>query len=429
MIKTALSLTAFVAVLAIGGSAHAFLATTEIGQYLLIGMGPENTLNGQPGVGQAVNVNNFELGALKADVPSQSFFGPGLRGNVPNIPSSAQPVGTGITNDGNIAITSPGGVFNLQDVGVYANIGVRCAQSVANCDAGTSNSFFNDPNNFPSTFTPTGTGAPTNNNIDGTGTIVNPGDPTTQIPSVGVTGSFDFSSLLTELQAARDTIPLLASTATLDLSATGGKITKDMEGIGFTGSIAGTDVQISDGRGGTSGDNSSEVGLTTITLSSGLNVIDIKTCTEPCSVDFLLENSSLVIDGPADAFAIFRIPDDANMLVSNANILVGTGGIGLNNVLFYSTREDNATHFNFSNTVLNGVAFWTLNNTGGGININNAEGCTQLIADKIVLNDVRFSRCAFTPTTTMVSHPPGGLLLLAGGLAALGIMRRRGRHP
>ncbi len=40
------------------------------------------------------------------------------------------------------------------------------------------------------------------------------------------------------------------------------------------------------------------------------------------------------------------------------------------------------------------MAFWTLAETGGQININNAQGCTQLIADEIVLNDVRFTRCA-----------------------------------
>jgi len=417
------------ALLPLGQPAHAYSLGTQIGQYLLIGMGPVNDLGPQPGIGQAVNMNNFELGANKANVPAPSFFGPDLRGNVPNIPSSAKPVATGITTDGNVAITSPGGVFNLQDVGVYADRGIRCAQSIANCDVGTQNSFFNDPNQFPSTFTPSGTGAPTNNNVDGTGVIVNPGDAvqTTRIDkptSSGVFGSFDFSSLLAELLAAQAAVPLLGTTATLNVSGTGGKITKDVEGIGFTGGITGSDVQITDGRGGSSGDRSAESGLTTVNLSSGLNVIDIVT---GGGKDFLIQESSLVIDGPADAFAIFRIPSDAKMNISNANVLVGDGGIGLNNVLFFSNRTDKGTHFGFSNTVLNGISFWTLNTTGGSIDINNAQGCTQLIADKIVLNDVRFMRCGFGDTTQRVPAP-GGVLLLGVGLAGLGALRWRARH-
>jgi hypothetical protein len=126
-------------------------ATSESGKYLLIGNGPINgpnpsqgtvDSNQQPGVGQAVNVgSNFELGANKAPVPSISDFlnggggggGPGLRGNVPDIPLNAKVVATGVDFSGNIAIVDPSGTFNLQNTGVYADpkIGIRCKQSVA----------------------------------------------------------------------------------------------------------------------------------------------------------------------------------------------------------------------------------------------------------------------------------------------------------
>ena len=54
---------------------------------------------------------------------------------------------------------------------------------------------------------------------------------------------------------------------------------------------------------------------------------------------------------------------------------------------------------------------------GGEINIDNAQGCTQLIADKVNLNDVRFNRCA--PDVDIMIGGHGGIpnktsLLVAG---------------
>lgn len=370
-------------------------SVTESHNYLLIGMGPSNSFMGQPGIGQAVNVNNFELGANKAPVPSTSSFlsggssgGPGLLGNVPNIPMNAKPVGTGIGGMGNVAITNPQGVFNLQDVGVYGNLGVRTAAARNISDVGTQNSFFNDPNHFPNTFTSTGfTNPGFNRNTGGFGTFVGPGSAvqSTRMDATnwaGVTGGVDFSPLRAELATARTTINSLATTTTLNVSGSGGTISSN----------------------------------TTITLNPGLNVIDIITGGN----DFKLENANLVIDGPEGSAAIFRVPHHANFLVSQANILVGDSGIGLDSVLFYTDRQDNAQHFNFSNTVINGVAFWSLGLRGGEINIDNAQGCTQLVADKIVLNDVRFNGCGFAAVPT-----PGTLGALGCLLASVVGRRRR----
>jgi uncharacterized protein (TIGR03382 family) len=376
--------------LACAGSAVAQpLHTLESSKYLIIAMGPENSFGGQPGVGQALNANNFELGANKAPVPAPSSFGPGLLGNVPNIPLNAQTVTSGVCGDGNIAITSMRGRYNLQDVGVYADLGIRTAASRTFADAGTQNSFFNDPNMFPNTFTPTGfTNPGVNRNTGGTGAVVNPGSAvqSTRMDAnnfAGVTGNFNFNPLLSELAAARTAINALVGTTTLNVASSGGTINSH----------------------------------TTLTLGPGLNVIDIVTG----GSDFKIENSNFVVNGPAGSKAIFRLPSSSNMLVANANILVGNGGIGTSDVVFFTDRQSNNQHFNFSNTVLNGVAFWSLGLAGGEININNAQGCVQLVADKVTLNDVRFCGCGF-------SIPTPGTLALAGlGLFVVARRRRAGR--
>ena len=111
---------------------------------------------------------------------------------------------------------------------------------------------------------------------------------------------------------------------------------------------------------------------------------------------------------------------------------MGTSGIGLNNVMFFSDREDNNAHFALSNSVVNGITFATLAQTGGEINFQNVQGCTQLIADKINLSDIRLARCAFgggglQPGPVNVPEPIS-IGLFAAGLAGVGWQRRRARQ-
>ena len=403
-------------VLVAGGAAGATtlpFTTDELGEYLIVGMGPVNDAGPSVGVGQASNTNSFELGANKAPVPSTGDFldggssgGPTLEGNVPDLPSGIEPVPQGITGDGNVAITHEDGVFNFQDVGVYADRGVDCAAATdAACDDGTSNSFFNDPNQFPNTFD-TGTQ---------TGVSINPGDadPSTRIDDgnfAGVNSGTDFTILLAEIADAKTEIPNLVSTSVLDLSDVGGTIKPDT-----FGDISASGITLS----------TPDANTLAITVgSSGLHVIDIDTGGN----DFKVENANLVIDGPLGALVLIRLPStggvtDQNMLISNANILAGDGGIGLEGIVFVSNRDDNGQHFNFSNTIVNGVAFWSIGMAGGEINIDNAQGCTQLVADKVTLNDVRFSRCAFG-----VSVPePGSGALAAVAVLGLALSLRRAR--
>ena len=383
---------------------------TESQQYLIIA---RMQINGN----QDVSTNNFELGANKAPVPSTDNFldggltgGPTLLGAVPTLPANAAAVLQGVTNDGNIALTDPRGALHLQNTGVYAqrNVGIRFAAPNETFNQ-SSNVFFNDPNLFPNTFD---TGSQTGFTVDAVDqgdaspfadvlTRVDPSGGGNPSDNTGVTYGFDHSALISELAATRTAINRLDSTGTLDVSAGNAGLLEmgsTMTGAGFSTVLNGFTTAGVDA---------------TITLASGLNVIDIVTGDN----SFLINGSNLVIDGPADAFAIFRLPGLDDMLLSQANILVGDGGIGLNNVMFYTDQEESGTHFSLQNSIINGVAFYSLSDEGGTINIDNAQGCTQLVADIINLNDVRFIRSSFIPA------PSSGLVILAG--ASLLSRRRR----
>ena len=130
-----------------------------------------------------------------------------------------------------------------------------------------------------------------------------------------------------------------------------------------------------------------------------------------------------MFDGFADSFAVFRVPDAANFLVSSASILVGTGGVGLNNVFFYPDTPDNDAHFAPGNSVVNGVACRTVGYLGGEIDFRSARACPQLIADRINPGDVRLNRCAPGQVPE-----PSVEWLAAPALAGPGLARRRARR-
>jgi len=199
----------------------------------------------------------------------------------------------------------------------------------------------------------------------------------------GLNGGVDLSGLLSELATAQSALPGLMGDHSISLHFNDGKWDSDL----------------------------------VINLLAGLTVIDIATNGN----DLLLENRSLLFNGGANASALVRIPNDANFLVSQSNIVVGDGGIGLTNVLFYTDKPDNNQHVSVNDAILNGVSFWDLGDSGGEITFNNVQGCTQAVGDKINLNDVRLNPCGFS-----VPEPGAGLYALVGLLlSAAGGGRRR----
>lgn len=358
------------------------LSTVESSRYLLIGTGPENLFQGRQGVGPAVTISGYEVGANRAPIPSSGDFlsggssgGPSLLFNVPSIPLAALPVTGGTCGNGNIAITNGAGVFILSETGVYGNLGIRTAQPAQAADIGTGNSFYNDSNGFPNTFTSTGPTDPgVNNNIGGFGTFVpaanaNPLAAIEQPTAAGVFGTTNFAALEAELDAARAAI--LSYPATQVLNVPSGVLNID----------------------------------TTVLLAPGRNVIDIVTSAN----DFQLDSMTFLVNGPAGSYAIFRVPADIKMTVSNSNLLVGTGGIDTSSVLFFSNRPDNSSHFEISNSIVNGFAFWSLGEEGASINVSEAQGCAQFVADKITLSGSRLCGCQFDPSVAPPAPCPADL--------------------
>ena len=399
---------------ALPARAESFPFDTDLsGQYLIITT--DGTSTDASGGLTSVAISNFEIGANKAPVPSTDSFltggssgGPTLLGAVPDIPLGVIPVFQGIGWQGNVAVTNPADNFDADNTGIYADpdIGVRIAGSAVDSRNQSDDSFFNDPNHYPNTFTPSG---PTGvlGNLGGTGVFVNSGDAvqSTRVDwdtNTGVTFSFDHSGLLSELDAARTSINGLTATGTLDVS--GGNAgqfdtSTTLSGAASISSTATTDTSTFD--------PSSDSRDFTITLAPGLNVIDF----EAGDNDILLSNSNLIIDGPEGSVVIFRFAED-NMLVSNSNILHGDGGIGPGGILFYTDQPSTDTLFNFQNVIIGDVAFWSLGDGGGSIEVDNGQGCTQFIADVVNLQDVRFNLCSIPEPGTLAMLSLGGLALL-----------------
>jgi hypothetical protein len=316
-----------VAVLVAPVGATALSSTEEVQKFLLVGRGSDSD-----GVAVKVSSSN-SLGRIYA-VPASSD--PDVDDSPPwPLPAGAMAPVEGITNDGNVAVTHQNGTYDFSDIDIWADIGVRCVDSVTgNCQEGWSNS------------TLTG------------GTFANDAAQMAAIESELVTAALEISAL--------------AGTNTWGLSGAG---SKQANGVWKLDSD-GVDTN------------------TTITLASGLNVIKIDTGGN----DAKINNAGLVIDGVADSSVIFVLLDQGqNFLFDNASITKGNSGIGGNSILFAMLDGGNDTNFNFSKVIVNGTAFWDLSRDGAKLTMNNVQGCGQWVGDHLDFNDVQLARCAFAP--------------------------------
>ncbi|MBV7328936.1 hypothetical protein KFU94_11865 [Chloroflexi bacterium TSY] len=320
-------------------------------------------------------------------------------------PPGAAPVFQGIDWSGNVALTSNSGTFEMQDIQVFADLGVQAAnnnpvQSVSNSDY------------FPDNQTTANDGASPGNEQNGD--LDDPGASGTDTGNYnndGLEGGVDLSQLLTDLGLWRTFIQNLDE---------GGQplctITSDIE-----------NQNAKDGSG------PFEVNYDSCDKNGdGIAVIDI----DRNGNDFKVNNSDWIIEGSGNVLFIFRIRDGTNMLMSNAAILLGDGGIGGGSastpvseigaifVKAHPNEEGTSSSdqvFNADNLILNGIALWDLVEVGTGqssdteIIVNNGQGCAQFISTKVNFQNVRWNRCTLaaqvppptpTPTVTPTPIPP-----------------------
>ncbi len=310
---------------------------------------------------------------------------PGISG--PSSSSGAQTVPDGAdapvsSFGGNFALTGKDTQIDFSNTDTYAQrgAGVECANS--NCVKGNSNSNF---------FIPNGANPDVGSPIGSNQGRIKSGN--------GVTEKVDFTDLMDDISGMKSLFEGLTSadfTATLDLDD--GYINNNLDFI----------------LGGN---------LTSGSLLSGLNVINIKTGGN----DFNLNNSNFIVNGDADSTFIFLVENQQDMLVTNSRILAGEN-MGLNNILFAVLTDNNDTHFNFSQSEVYGASFWDLSSKDhkwdGSIVANNLRGCGQWVGNSLKdWNDVSVDRCAFNPSATVPE--PSIIALFAAGLFGLGFARRR----
>ena len=158
----------------------------------------------------------------------------------------------------------------------------------------------------------------------------------------------------------------------------------------------------------------------------GVAVIDINSG----GSDFNVNNCDWIIEGSGDILFIFRIRGGSNMLMSNAAILLGDGGIGGGSAstpvdkigaLFVKAHPDEEGNgssdqvFNGNNVILNGIGLWDLvevgteNSGDTELIINNGQGCAQFISTKANFQNVRWNRCE-PPAIKQINVAIGNLL-------------------
>ena len=380
MTLTALLISASSLMLALHATQASVLAqtapptTTQIGNYLVIGMGDDADID------NAFQMSNSEIGADKNILSAGEAVGFGNGSSFPNLrdvftnrwnlatnPDSlnnATACFQGVDWSGNVALTSDNSSFDSANSLVYANLGIRTAAAKSQFDSVDSQSRY-----FP--------------NGNSTSPVA--------LRSQGTSNNNNLAAILTELSAWKSFINGLSGEATITKA--------QIESI-FVNNSA------SNGNGGLR----QTYGDALDTNNDGIILVDVNTQ----GIDFAVNNTDWVINGTGNKLVVFRINNGANMVMSNASITLGTGGIASRNIIFYHASEpalSSDTVFSGSNVVLCGGAFWDLNDVGESgsgsdghnIVINNGQGCWQFISQKINFQNNRWNRCAPSPAPAPAS--------------------------
>jgi len=309
----------------------------------------------------------YESGTTAVDVSNYELGRvSALPGSAPAVtsPGVAPTVSTTPTYDGNVAIIDTTGEVKLSNVDVYADRGVDCSGTYSNCT--------DDGDNLSNSQYDEASGA---------------AQRAIGLSPDGINQTQDLSGVTNGIDAVATFLSgLSAGDITGSITTSSGNITTDQ----------------------------------TVFLSSGLNILDFSGVG---SNDISLQ-ANLIFQGGSDAFAIALVPDGSAFLTSNGNLVIGNGGIGLNNVLLVST--DDTLSFDLSNTIINGVALWdlgALSNSSVNMSLDNVGGCTQLVGGDVDIQNVNLSRCAFD--TTVVPVPAAVWLFGSGLIGLVGIARRK----
>lgn len=318
---------------------------------------------------------------------------------------------------GNVALTGSSASFVTENSDYFASIGIQCADSST-----AGNGQLNCHDSF---------------DADNSWKVDETTDFSTLSTGNGVS-AFDPSALITEMSDWRNFINGLDAETTItddyikDRSYKEYDDTKtfvENEANGNTAFI--TDLDAID----TNGD--------------GFAVIDLM----PSDAKFLVQNSDWILSTLTGVTAIFRLQGDGKVYdFTNSSIMMGPGCLELDaqgyaiaditcdepeitelGAIFYTDQGNSSINnevFNLNNVILGGVALWDLDDDRDTIiNINNSQGCTQLISSEVKLSSKeRYNRCAFAATPTEppkeVSEP-GSALIMFSGLLGLSLLRRR----
>ncbi len=324
-----------------------------------------------PSEGNAFIMSNSEIGAIGVNGSTSS------PGSLPTLPGGTErSVSSGITLDGDVAVTNNGNVtFSNSDVHAVntgaanpGSQGIDCSRSFNSC---TDNGSQISSNNRFNQSSPAATFSNLANNN-------------------GIQGGINLSDITDQIATFYSAINGFTSTGGIDLTGSGGQITSDtvfdFSGDGF----------------------------------SGLNIIDIDTD----SNDFYIEGSNLTIKGDADDTVIFRFAEGTVMNVSESNLLLD-GDIGDNNVLWYLDSDEGEESFNFNNVTFYGMSLWDIdpNDVKNVASFNSVQFCGQIVTDQVNFQNVSGSQCALDVSAVPV---PAAVWLFGSGLIGLvGIARRK----